>query len=318
MKDCDRLTATLRAHVAGESSPDGGEPLVRHAEVCADCRALLELHGTLVDLGRRAAEDEPAPADFAAMRSAVLRRTAPERAAAAVRPGARRPRSPLVTLRPLSAAAAGLLLLVAGFAASHLRFERAGVSADELLLREITEEAAANRSLVDVENSPFIYSDVGFRRLANGRVGLDFVVTRHVSTVQPAGAALVQEVLAQSLLNPSHTGSRLKAISLAAGSMSPKVRDALIFALHHDDSLAVRLKALSILAQQPAAGAAIESAVLATLREDESVQMRLHALDYLATQRLDPQALRRALEPAGDPGAAALMVRLAEYERAAP
>jgi hypothetical protein len=222
-----------------------------------------------------------------------------------------------LTLRPATAAAAAVLLFVTGFAAARLRFDGTAGRPGELLLREITSDAAANRSLVDVEDSPFIYSDVTLRTLPDGRVALDFDVTRHVNTIEAAGSPLAQDVLAQALLNPSHAGSRLKAIELAAGTMSPKVRDALVFALHHDDNLAVRLKALSILREQPGADPVIETAVLATLRHDESVQMRLEALDFLATLRLDPEAIRRVIdiEETDDPAAAALLVRLGEYER---
>ena len=325
MNECAGFAEAIRAHVAGESVPDDGGALARHAERCAECRALLALHGTLVDLG--ADLEEPAPARFAAMRAAVLHEIErPEQAGAVVPPKHRRrvaawPASP--ALRALAAAAAVVLVFMTGYGAALVaRGERAPAPAGanpagQPLLSEISAEAASNSSLTDVENSPFTYSDVTFRVLGDGRVALEFDVTRHVSTVEAAGSPLVQDVLAQSLLNPTHTGSRLKAISLAsAGAMAPKVRDALIFALHHDDNLAVRLKALGILGQQAAPDAAIEAAVLATLRDDSSVQMRLSALDYLAEQRLDPAAIRRAIETTdtNDPAGAALMVRLDEYE----
>jgi hypothetical protein len=79
----------------------------------------------------------------------------------------------------------------------------------------------------------------------------------------------------------------------------------------------VRLKALKILREQPGADPLIESAMLTTLCRDESVQMRLEALDFLATRRLDPGAIRRAIDvdKTDDPASAALMVRLSEYER---
>ena len=326
MRECARFEEAIRAHLAGESVPDDGGALAQHVERCADCRALLALHGTLADLG--ADLEEPEPARFAAMRAAVLRQIAPAESAGKVVPlqPPRRttkawPASP--ALRALAAAAAVVLVFLTGYGAAWLargaRGERtaAPTANGEPLLREMTAEAANNRSLSDVEDSPFIYSDVTFRPLEDGRVALEFDVTRHVATVEAAGSPLVQDVLAQSLVNPGHAGSRLKAISLAsAGAMSPKVRDALIIALHHDDTLAVRLKALGILSQQAGADAAIEAAVLETLRDDPSVQMRLSALDYLAEQRLDPAAIRRAIEQTdtNDPAGAALMVRLDEYE----
>ena len=312
MSECDRFEETIRAHVTGEPVADDGGALARHAEQCENCRALLSLHGTLADLGARQAE--PRPEDLAAMRSAVLREIARPQARIASRPAGSPWLAPFA-LRPLTAAAAAVLLFVTGFGAARIRFERPA-SPGQTLLREIAAEAARNRSLVDVENSSFLYSDVTFRPLDDGRVALDFDVTRHVSVVEPAESELVRDVLAQSLLNASHTGSRLRAISLASRSMAPKVRDALIFALHHDENLAVRRKALSILAEQPGADPAIEAAVLETLRGDESVQLRLEALDCLATQpRVDRQVIRRTIEETGDAAGAALMVRLEQYEK---
>jgi hypothetical protein len=146
-----------------------------------------------------------------------------------------------------------------------------------------------------------------------GRVALDFDVTTHVSVVEPERSELVKEVLVHSLMNRSHTGSRLKAISYAAAVLEPKVRDSLIIALHHDPNLAVRRRALEILGRR-IADSSIESAVLQTLVEDESVQMRLEALDYLATDRSETDSIRRTIEQIEDDSYAALMVRLAEYE----
>jgi hypothetical protein len=252
------------------------------------------------------------------MRTGVLRRARVGRSVGPSAAGRPATTGAWLTLRPATAAAAAVLLLVTGFSAARLRLVDATHGRpDELLLHEIASDAATNRSLVDVEDSPFIYSDVTLRMLPGDRVSLDFDVTRHVSTVETASSPLLQDVLAQALLNPSHAGSRLKAIELAAGTMSPKVRDALVFALHHDDNLAVRLKALKILREQPGADPLIESAMLTTLCRDESVQMRLEALDFLATRRLDPGAIRRAIDvdKTDDPASAALMVRLSEYER---
>ena len=102
-------------------------------------------------------------------------------------------------------------------------------------------EAASNRGLTDVEDSPFTLSNVSFRRVAGDRVALDFDVTTHLATVESTGSPLVREVLAQSLLNPATVGERLKAMSLAAGLPDPRVEQAVLFALRRDESVAVRL-----------------------------------------------------------------------------
>ena len=188
-----------------------------------------------------------------------------------------------------------------------------GNGTTQRLLTAINADAASNRSLGDVEDSRFTYSNVWFRRLDGGQVALDFDVTTHVQLVEPVQSQLVGEVLVHALLNSTNTGARLKAMSFAAGSMDRKVKEALIFTLHRDDSLAVRIKALAVLADHLDDGE-IESAVLKTLREDESVQMRLLALDYLAAHSIDRDVIRETIRENQRPGDEALMVRLAEYE----
>ena len=56
---------------------------------------------------------------------------------------------------------------------------------------EINAEAVANRNLSDVEDSPYTYSNVSFRRLNGDQVALGFDVTRHMEVVEPAGSDLV-------------------------------------------------------------------------------------------------------------------------------
>jgi len=304
MSDCGRFEEGLRALVAGESGVDA-RALAQHAEACSDCHELLSAHETLTELAAEMRVAEPAGLDE--LRGRVLDE---------VRLGRTRTRPAALfapfALRFAPAALAALLLFCAGFAAAWLRTDTRAPEA-ATLVGELTSEAISNRSLLDVEDSRFTYSDVSFRRLDGGQVALEFDVTRHVRLTEDARSPLVQEVLAQSLLNPSHTGSRLKALALATEGMAPKVRESLVFALHHDENLAVRRKALQILATGPP-DAAIESAVLTTLREDDSVQMRLEALDYLAAH-LEPAAIRRAIGDSGAPGNAALIVRLGEYEK---
>ena len=99
---------------------------------------------------------------------------------------------------------------------------------------------------------------------------------------------------------------------MASGASAAQM-EALIFTLHRDASLAVRIKALTVLADHLDDGE-IESAVLETLREDKSVQMRLLALDYLAAHSIDRNVIRDTIRENQRPGNEALMVRLAEYE----
>jgi hypothetical protein len=302
--DCKRFQEIIEAIVAGEPAAGGSENLAWHCRTCPDCVQALEAHQNLSEIGRRF--EEVAAEDLEVLRSRVLTRIArpPRRSSFAVL-------STPFTMQPAMAALFAAVIFVTGIAAAWVQRE-GGDGIEQRLVTEITAEAASNRSLIDVEDSRYTYSNVTFRRLDEQRVTLDFEATTHLRVVQPVESALVKAVLVHSLLNPSNTGSRLKAISYASVVMEPKVRDSVIFAMHHDENLAVRQKALSILAGQPG-DAAVESAVTTTLLEDESFQMRLQALDYLATQTANPDSIRRAIEQTDDAVNAALMVRLAEH-----
>jgi hypothetical protein len=302
--DCKRFQEIIEAIVAGEPAASGSDSLARHCRTCPDCLQALEAHQNLSEIGRRF--EEVAGEDLEVLRTRVLTEIA--------RPRRRSWLEALSTpfrLQPAMAAAFAAIIFMTGIAAAWIQFE-GGDGIERRLVTEITAEAASNRSLIDVEDSRYTYSNVTFRRLDDRRVSLDFDVTTHVSAVEPVESELVKEVLVHSLLNPSSTGSRLKAISYASDVMDPKVRDSVIFAMHHDENLAVRLKALSILAGQPI-DAVVESAVTTTLLDDESVQMRLQALDYLATHTTNPETIRQTIEQTDDAVNAALMVRLADY-----
>jgi len=302
---CERFAPTLEAYVAGEFDTVDLGPLLVHCQGCSDCRRLLELHRDLADLTARA--PEPGAAAFDAMHARVLRRIRP---------------APLATpFRIAAALAAATLLFVAGLGAGRLMPgdpgpPPSGTSGDmaQRILGAIGAEAASNRNLADIEDSRFTYSNVSFRRVDGDRVALDFDLTTHVQLVESAQSDIAREVLVHALLDPSSIGSRLKAMTYAADAAEPKVIQALILALRHDDSLAVRLGALALLTDHLDAPE-VESAVLATLRDDESVQMRLLALDSLAGHSVDRERIRQVIETVERPDDAALLVRLTEYDK---
>ena len=296
MSDCQSHEATLEAYVAGERDESVIGPLIQHSLRCQDCRRLLELHRDLCNLS--SANPVPGPVEFDALRERVLSKIAV---------GKRRGGA---WIRVVGAVAASILLFVVGLLAGR---SLAGGALPNRLAQAVSAEAAANRDLADVENSRFTYSDVSFRRLEGEQVALDFNLTTHLQLVEPAHSELVREVLVHSLLHPSSTGSRLKAISLAASHPGPKVTEALIFALRRDPNLAVRLQALTILSDQMHEPQ-VQLALLHALRQDESVQVRLVALECLAAESVAPDRIRRAIQENERPGDDALRVRLAEYE----
>ncbi len=315
MSACDRFESAIEAYVAGAAAGDDPERLLAHAVSCEGCRKVMELHRDLFDLAARA--PEPDDADLERIRAHVLGEIgrAPGNAATGTHavPGLRRWRLPL-------AAAAAVALVAAGVAAGRALPARPAPAANgnggvtPRLVAAIGADAAANRQLADVEDSPFTYSNVSFHGIEGDRVDLEFDVTTHVRLTEPVQSELVREVLVHSLLDPASAAGRLKALSYARGPMEPKVREALILAMRQDETLAVRLRALGLLAEQ-APGPEVEAAVLAALREDEAVQMRLLALDYLAEHRIDHGRLRDAIRESPRSGNEALLVRLASHEK---
>jgi hypothetical protein len=308
MNECERVEPIFVAYVAGELDEAALGPLLAHCRNCEECRQLVELHRDLAALASRA--PQPDGADLAAMEARVLDRF--DGAPIGRIRGMRMP------ARVTAALAASLLLFVAGLAAGRTLWGRPGpdVSAglEGRMISAIRADAASNRALRDVEDSRFTYSDVSFRRAGGDRVALDFDVTTHVELVEPVRSELVQDVLVQALLNPSSAGARLRAMALASSGVTPKTKEALLFAMRRDTSLAVRLEALTVLSGR-LSDPEVESAVLAALRDDQAVPMRLLALDALAAHSVDRGRIRDAIRENPRPGDEALRVRLARYEK---
>ena len=90
-------------------------------------------------------------------------------------------------------------------------------------------------------------------------------------------------------------GTRIKAMEIAPTTMNPKLEEALVFTMHNDPDLAVRLEALSVLTRVPF-NDKVQEALMTTLRRDDSVQMRLLALERLAENRVRIETLRRVID----------------------
>lgn len=289
MSDCSRYEAMI-----------GSEPeLLAHAASCDRCSGLLAIHADLSQAAARVPEPDDDELDF--RQEQVLRQIARRRAYRPLRWGA--------------ALAAGMILPFAvGLLAGRVLPGKAGGDPSTRLMDALRAEAASNRVLADVEDSPFTYSNVSYRKLPDERLALDFDVTTHLSTVEGHRSPLAREVLAQSLLNPSSVGERLKAMSFAAGGLDPTLQKAVVFALRRDESVAVRLAALTVLIGHPD-DEEVRSALMDALRDDPSVQVRLAALEFLASRRIDHPRIREAIRETPAPGSEALMVRLAQLEK---
>jgi hypothetical protein len=131
--------------------------------------------------------------------------------------------------------------------------------------------------------------------VAGDRVDLSFDVCRHVNMVTPANSPVAKEILLHAILSPAPMGSRMKAMELAPASMDLKLEEAIVFTMHNDPDLAVRLEAMSILTRVPYNNS-VQEALMTTLREDESVQMRLLALERLAEKQVTMEILKKAID----------------------
>ena len=295
MSDCARFESTIERYLTSDLDPKGVSELLAHAAGCEGCRGLLALHGDLAEAGRSVPDPDEAELDHRQDR--VLRGIGRARA--------RRPFR-------YAAIAAGLILPFALGVLLGRGLPKPGTTSR--LIDALHLEAASNHGLTDIEDSPFTYSNVSYSRLAGDRIALDFDVTTHLTAVESQRSPLVREVLAQSLLNPASVGERLKAMSFAASGLEPKLEEAVLFALRNDESVAVRLSALTVLVAR-LDDDEVRRAMIAVLRDDPSVQVRLAALESLASHRVDPHRIRDAIRERPEAGNEALMVRLAELER---
>lgn len=297
MEDCQHFQETIHNYIAGEIPPSELESLHRHCETCPDCRQLMEVHGGLLRAGEEI--PEPRETDLLAMRKSVLSQIARDESKSA---GERRTfwwdLRTLFGSHPAAALpAAAALIVVAVFAG---RWSVAPQPYDDQLLiqdikRQATLQASQQAGLDDYWDTPYSYTNVVARPLPGGKLDLSFDVCRHVNVVTPKSSPLATDVLMQAILDPSAMGSKMKAMELAPENLDPKLKEALVFALHNDPVVAVRLEALSVLTRYPYDNG-VQEALLQTLRKDEAVQMRLLALEHLAGRRVNPETIRQTIK----------------------
>jgi len=167
-----------------------------------------------------------------------------------------------------------------------------------------------------VEDSRYSLSNLAFDALDDDRLSLSFDVTRRVEVARRRNDPLVRDLLARALVQPAPMATRLDALSYASGAMDEQVEEALIVALLNDPNVAVRLRALKVLAAQPR-NARIRDAFVLLLGVEQAVQLRLEALDYLASAQDGRAELDRVLGRLGQDEDPALLARAARYREVA-
>ncbi|MFN7940793.1 MAG: zf-HC2 domain-containing protein [Thermoanaerobaculia bacterium] len=318
MDSCRDFESLIDRAQVEDLAPAERDRLLEHLESCEACSEVFDL------LGRVRGEADlsgPSAEELAGVRHAVLAELgSPARPASRRRPTAAGGRWRRMAL------AAGLgLVLVGGGVALGLRLAapgRAGASAagrgalsdDRQLAAAIREAAVRNRRFEDVENSPFVYSNVAIEKAPGERLRLSFDVARHLDLELAESDPLASEILVQALVESSAIGTRIQVIGLAGEAMSPKVKRAILVAMGSDENLGVRLSAQAKLA---AAGddPEISAAMLAVLEKEPSVQMRLAAIDYLTRNHVHPEVLERAIGAGPEAGEGAVYVRAQPYLR---
>jgi hypothetical protein len=318
MNDCQQYHDLIASYAAGEIGPSDLEDLLAHCSACEDCRGMVELHRSFATTVTGL--PEPSEELFEAMRGRVLDQLELNQTPLGA-PGRER-RSVVQAGTPFWSTLADwfgahpvpapalviLLLLAAGFAG---RWTAAPGWSDKSLLRAVQEQAGRSTGLDAFWDATFTFANVAVRQTEAGDLSLGFDVCRHVEADTPRHSPLASEVLLSTILDSPTLGERIKAMKIAPDLQDARLQEALIYTLHNDPNLAVRLQALGVLSRGPL-DAATQDALLRTLRDDTSVQARLLALDALAAHHVDPEAIRRAVSEAGQASDDVIMQRVLE------
>lgn len=289
MNKCRLYDKLFQKLINGEIDPEEEQIYYLHLKECPSCHEQFEIHQSLYDPVLNL--PLPEPEEFSKLRQTVIRNVRLTK-----KRGKKQYFEGLFDIlfhqraRSIYAGVTVIIIFFLGFYANQFfRSEPEGN-----LVNTIHYAAVNNIALQEVENSPYVFSDVQFRKLDEVNIALSFTVSTHLDIIRPKYDPLVKEVLAQTLLNPEPVGTRLKSISIAIGMMDAKIKESLIFALHQDPSRAVRIKAMTSLMNYPG-DEQIQNAFLTLLKNETSVNMRLLAIEYLTQTNIRTSVLRTAL-----------------------
>jgi hypothetical protein len=293
MSDCQKFRDMIQDFIAGELPQAERGVLQAHLDSCSECSGLIEFH---LELSQAPGGiPEPSERDLLVMRRSVLAQISrTERLAAERSPGW--DLRALTRLHPAMAVPAAAVLIIVGVLVGRLSFGQ-DPPGERYLLQEMDRQAARQAGVSDYWDTPLTYTNVAVRPLSGGRLDMSFDVCRHMNIVTPMDSPLAKDVLLHAILTPSTMGAKMKAMSLTPEILDPKLREALVFTLHNDPNLAVRLEAFAVVTRYPY-DAVTEEALLKTLRQDEAVQMRLLALEFLAEREVDPETLQQTIRSA--------------------
>lgn len=293
MKECKKYEGLLKRLIANEIGDEDTKLLLEHVSQCQDCKAIYEMHGQLlsseIDLPEADTED------YLKVRQSVIRSIRGKKTASDIKWYQYFSDQFLsIFSRPAFTISFSVIALLIGFFLYPLLQSSQGKS-DFDLAQQLKFTAQQNTDLQQVENSPYIFSDVRFKNEDGDQVAIGFNVSTHLELIRHKDDPLVKEVLTQAVMNQTSLGNRLQAISYSEEIMDSKIKEALIFTMLNDNNLAVRVKAITSLAKYPS-DSKIQDAFLKILKNDQQVQLRLMAIDYLTNNLSNEKNLEKIIK----------------------
>ena len=309
MKECKKYEELLKNLIANEIGDEDKRLILGHIRQCKACKSFYEMHHQLeihtIDFPE--ASDE----DYLKARQSVIRLIRNKKAASDIT-WYQYFSDQLLSIfsRPAFTISFSVIVLLIGFFLYPL-LQPSQVKPGFDLAQQLKFTAQQNTDLQEVENSPYIFSDVRFKNVNGGQVEIGFNVSTHMELVRQKNDPLVKEVLAQAVMNPASLGNRLQAISYSEEIMDSKIKEALIFTMLNDNNLAVRIKAMTSLAKYPS-DSKIQDAFLKILKNDEQVQLRLMAIDYLTSNLSNEKNLEEIIKDLNQPNDAGIRYKLSQ------
>jgi hypothetical protein len=309
MKKHRHIKGLIDKLIAGEISQNELELLQKQVKDFPEYEELVHTHKFLTATGQPI--KSPKEERFTTMRTTVLRKIRIEGTESSSGRFSEIFENIRIFLLKPEMAVAALTLIVGFLLGRALPPDANGGSLN--ILKQISFIASENKQLSDIQKSPLRYSNATIKDIAQDKVSLSFDVTTHIENdIRSKNDPVVAEILTQTLLNPSHTGSELKAISYTESIFDRKLKEAVILTMHNAPLHAVRMKALFSLLKYKN-DQDIQEALKKVLKEEDSVQMRLKALDYLEETKINPDILWSLLEESKAKVNPAVMRRVLKY-----
>jgi hypothetical protein len=298
---CKLYKTYIAKALAQEILPLEWTTFIEHAQSCPECKALLQLHTTLSR--EKSGMPMPEQEEFAQMRTQVLRRIQ-----------SKKPKHMAINIaeiwrliRTNAWRPAVAFSLILGFLLGRIMpTEESNLGTR--IIDGITMLAKESKQLFTEDKSQYSYSNVSLKELNENEVEMSFDVSTHVDVVRKKEDPLFLELLAQTMLSPANTGTRLKAIQLMKNSTDPKLKQSLIFALQNEPSPAVRMEAVSRLQQFPIDDEIVQ-AMHKVIKKENSVKMRSDALDILIKSGTPPDSINRIMESLDAQKSRSIMLR---------